>query len=156
MEIAKLPIKKCFSWNGRNKSFMGFMVDDNMKEKERRGRFCDSPKVLQCHECKGFGHVADECANLQKRKKKTVTKSDSKSESDYGEELKSIVAFTTFMSVKPATGVKNVIYWRLHRYEMHAAATDTATAAPESFCIEEWISTKVSACLSSLWCCWTH
>ena len=77
---------------------MGFMVDDNMKEKERRGRFCDSPKVLQCHECKGFGHVADECANLQKRKKKTVTKSDSKSESDYGEELKSIVALTTFMS----------------------------------------------------------
>ncbi|XP_013633173.1 PREDICTED: uncharacterized protein LOC106338832 [Brassica oleracea var. oleracea] len=98
MEKAKLPFKKRFSWNGRNKSFIGFMVDDNMKEKERRGRFCDSPKVLQCHECKGFGHVADECANLQKRKKKTVTKSDSKSESDYGEELKSIMAFTTFMS----------------------------------------------------------
>ncbi|KAF3579405.1 hypothetical protein DY000_02033800 [Brassica cretica] len=98
MERAKLPFKKCFSWNGQNKSFMGFMVDDNMKEKERRGGFCDSPKVLQCHECKCFGHVADECANLQKRKKKTVTKSDSKSESDYGEELKSIVAFTTFMS----------------------------------------------------------
>ncbi|WZZ91022.1 LOW QUALITY PROTEIN: hypothetical protein YC2023_119601 [Brassica napus] len=69
-----------------------------MKDKERRGKFCDSPKVIQCHECKGFGHVADECANLQKQKKKTVTKSDSKSESDYGEELKSIVAFTTFMS----------------------------------------------------------
>ncbi|WZZ49168.1 hypothetical protein YC2023_049275 [Brassica napus] len=69
-----------------------------MKEKERRGRFFDSPKVQQCHECKGFRHVADECENLQKRKKKTVTKSDSKSESDYDEELKSIVAFTTFMS----------------------------------------------------------
>ncbi|KAF3564066.1 hypothetical protein DY000_02016174 [Brassica cretica] len=41
---------------------------------------------------------ADECANLQKPKKKTFTNSDSKSESDYGKELKSIVAFTTFMS----------------------------------------------------------
>ncbi|XP_013624909.1 PREDICTED: uncharacterized protein LOC106331119 [Brassica oleracea var. oleracea] len=75
MERAKLPFKKCFSWNGRNKSFMGM-----------------------CLECKGFGHVADECANLHKRKKKTITNGDSKSESDYGEELKSIVAFTTFMS----------------------------------------------------------
>ncbi|KAF2533361.1 hypothetical protein F2Q70_00030655 [Brassica cretica] len=46
----------------------------------------------------GFGHVADECTNLQKQKEKKVTKSDSKSESDYGEELQSIVAFKTFMS----------------------------------------------------------
>ncbi|XP_018460113.1 uncharacterized protein LOC108831041 [Raphanus sativus] len=79
------------------------MVDDCMKEKGTRGRFGNSPKVLQCLECKGFGHVQAECTNLQKRKKKIVTKSAS----DDGKELKNLVAFTTFVpgsKKKSATG----------------------------------------------------
>ncbi|KAF8097079.1 LOW QUALITY PROTEIN: hypothetical protein N665_0295s0001 [Sinapis alba] len=63
-----------------------------MKEKGTRRRLGNSPKVLQCLECKGFGHLHAECANLQKLKKKTLTKSNY----DDGEELKSIVAFITF------------------------------------------------------------
>ncbi|XP_056843225.1 uncharacterized protein LOC130495749 [Raphanus sativus] len=91
MERTKLPLKKRFSWNG---SSMEFMVGDYMKEKGTKRRFGNSPKVLQCLECKGFGHVQAECTNLEKRKKKIVTKSDS----DDGKELKNIVALTTFES----------------------------------------------------------
>ncbi|WZZ88768.1 LOW QUALITY PROTEIN: hypothetical protein YC2023_117347 [Brassica napus] len=69
-----------------------------MKKVERSlfGACVIKPLVLQCLECKGFWHVADECANLQKPKKKTFTNSDSKM--NLTMELKSIVAFTTFMS----------------------------------------------------------
>ncbi|XP_018453582.1 uncharacterized protein LOC108824673 [Raphanus sativus] len=90
MERTKLPLKKRLSWNG---SSMEFMVNDYMKEKGTRGRFGNSLKVLQCLGCKGFGHVQAECTNLQKRKKKIVTKSDSND----GKVLKNIVAFTTFV-----------------------------------------------------------
>ncbi|XP_056862374.1 uncharacterized protein LOC108845375 [Raphanus sativus] len=103
MERAKLPFKKRFSRNGQNRSSMEFMVDDYMKEKRTRGRFGNFPKVPQCLECKGFGHVQAECTNLQKRKKKIVTKSDSND----GKELKNLVAFTTFVpgsKTKSATG----------------------------------------------------
>ncbi|XP_056854797.1 uncharacterized protein LOC130504225 [Raphanus sativus] len=104
MEKAKLPFKKRFSRNG---SSMEFMVDDCMKEKGARGRFGNSPKVLQCFECKGFGHVQDECTNLLKLKKKDDVKYESGTDSDDGEELKNLVAFTTFVpssKTKSATG----------------------------------------------------
>ncbi|XP_018480061.1 uncharacterized protein LOC108851143 [Raphanus sativus] len=100
MEKAKLPFKKRFARNG---SSIELMVDDYMKAKGTRGRFGDSPKVLQCLECKGFGHVQAECTNLQKRKKKNESGTDS----DDGEELKNLVAFTTFVpssKTKSATG----------------------------------------------------
>ncbi|KAG7579060.1 Zinc finger CCHC-type [Arabidopsis thaliana x Arabidopsis arenosa] len=48
--------------------------DDRSKEKRQ----------VQCHECHGFGHIKAECANLQKRKEKSLktTLSDSETESD--------------------------------------------------------------------------
>ncbi|XP_019093255.1 PREDICTED: uncharacterized protein LOC109129457 [Camelina sativa] len=55
-------------------------------------------KNVQCFECKGYGHVRSDCANLQKHKKKAmnVVTSDSETDSDEEEELKNFVAFTTF------------------------------------------------------------
>ncbi|RID76119.1 hypothetical protein BRARA_B03109 [Brassica rapa] len=73
------------------------MVDDYMKEKGTRGSFGNSSKVLQCLECKGFGHVQAECANLLKLKEKDDVKDESDIDSDDGEELKNLVAFTTFV-----------------------------------------------------------
>ncbi|KAG7561235.1 Zinc finger CCHC-type superfamily [Arabidopsis thaliana x Arabidopsis arenosa] len=73
------------------------------KGKERKDRIDEdlrsSSKNVQCFECKGYGHVRSECANLQKHKKKAmnVVTSDSETDSDEEEEdLKNFVAFTTF------------------------------------------------------------
>ncbi|XP_060973891.1 uncharacterized protein LOC133039102 [Cannabis sativa] len=51
---------------------------------------------IQCHECKGFGHIQAECANtLKKKKALTVTWSDSDEEepSDSSKDDKSMIAF---------------------------------------------------------------
>ncbi|XP_020872583.1 uncharacterized protein LOC110226192 [Arabidopsis lyrata subsp. lyrata] len=75
------------------------------KGKERKDRIDEelrsSSKNVQCFECKGYGHVRSECANLQKHKKKAmnVVTSDSETDSDEEEEdLKNFVALTTFNS----------------------------------------------------------
>ena len=111
MERAKFPFKKRFSWNVQIRSSMRFVVGYYTKEKETREMFANSPKVLHCFECKGFGHIDAECANLQKRKKKAVIKSDSKSESDDGEELKHIVALTICVGFCFSVYVR-VFMWR--------------------------------------------
>ncbi|XP_013751450.1 uncharacterized protein LOC106453790 [Brassica napus] len=45
MERAKLPFKKCFSWNRQIRSYMRFMVGYYTKEKETREMFANSPKT---------------------------------------------------------------------------------------------------------------
>ncbi|OAO95411.1 hypothetical protein AXX17_AT5G25450 [Arabidopsis thaliana] len=92
MEILRLPFKKRFSWNERNRSLHEFKVDGNKEVLYK------SSKGNRCFECKGFGHMRYECANLMKEKEKKFIMSDSEIDSDDGEELKNLVAFTTFES----------------------------------------------------------
>ncbi|KAG7546708.1 Zinc finger CCHC-type superfamily [Arabidopsis suecica] len=96
MEILSLPFKKRFSWNEGNRSLHGLRVNGKREE------LGTSSKDIQCFECKGFGHVRLECANLLKQKKKRFIMSDSEIDSDDGEELKNFVAFTTFESSSAA------------------------------------------------------
>ncbi|CAM8997375.1 unnamed protein product [Rhodiola kirilowii] len=50
---------------------------------------------IQCHECKGFGHIASQCANtLMKKKAMVASFSDSESDEEKGETT-NFVAFTT-------------------------------------------------------------
>ncbi|KAG7533390.1 hypothetical protein ISN45_Aa08g010250 [Arabidopsis thaliana x Arabidopsis arenosa] len=76
--------------NEGNKSLHGFKADGNREE------LGNSLEGIQCFECKGFGHMRYECANLLKRKKKIFITSDYETDSDDGEEMKNFVAFTTF------------------------------------------------------------
>ncbi|KAL9285620.1 putative transcription factor interactor and regulator CCHC(Zn) family [Arabidopsis thaliana] len=92
MEILRLPFKKRFSWNERNRSLHEFKVDGNKEVLYK------SSKGKRCFECKGFRHMCYECANLMKEKEKKFFMSDSEIDSDDGEELKNLVAFTTFES----------------------------------------------------------
>ncbi|KAG7588920.1 Zinc finger CCHC-type superfamily [Arabidopsis suecica] len=92
MEILSLPFKKRFSWNEGNRSLHGLRANGKREE------LGTSSKDIQCFECKGFGHVRLECANLLKPKKKKIIMNNSETDSDDGEELKSFVAFTTFES----------------------------------------------------------
>ncbi|XP_020879223.1 uncharacterized protein LOC110227823 [Arabidopsis lyrata subsp. lyrata] len=96
MEILSLPFKKRFSWNEGNRSLHGFRANGKREELD------NSSKGKQCFECKGFGHVRLECANLLKQKKKRFIMSNSEIDSDDGEELKNFVAFTTFESSSAA------------------------------------------------------
>ncbi|KAG7588504.1 Zinc finger CCHC-type superfamily [Arabidopsis suecica] len=77
-----------------------------------------SSKNVQCFECKRYGHVRSECANLQKHKKKAmnVVSSDSETDSDDEEELKNFVAFTNFL---PETATESA----------SASATESASAS---------------------------
>ncbi|KAG7533889.1 Zinc finger CCHC-type [Arabidopsis thaliana x Arabidopsis arenosa] len=99
MEIQSLPFKKRFSWNEGNRSLHGLRVNGKREE------LGTSSKDIQCFECKGFGHVRLECANLLKPKKKKIIMNNSETDSDDGEELKSFVAFTTFESTSVVGGV---------------------------------------------------
>ena len=92
MEILRLPFKKRFSWNERNRALHEFKVDGNKEVLYK------SSKGKRCFECKGFRHMCSECANLMKEKEKKFIMSDSEIDSDDGEELKNLVAFTTFES----------------------------------------------------------
>ncbi|CAM8889891.1 unnamed protein product [Rhodiola kirilowii] len=53
---------------------------------------------IQCHECKGFGHIQSQCANTLMKKKKAMVASFSDSESDEeigGSETTNFMAFVT-------------------------------------------------------------
>ncbi|CAM8965490.1 unnamed protein product [Rhodiola kirilowii] len=61
---------------------------------------------IQCHECKGFGHIASQCANtLMKRKAMVASFSDSESDEEKEEgETTNFVAFTTTLGECSSTG----------------------------------------------------
>ncbi|KAG7560049.1 Zinc finger CCHC-type superfamily [Arabidopsis thaliana x Arabidopsis arenosa] len=103
MEILSLPFKKRFSWNKGNRSLHGLRANGKREE------LGTSSKDIQCFECKGFGHVRLECANLLKPKKKKIIMNNSETDSDDGEELKSFVAFTTFESTSVVGGVSTSV-----------------------------------------------
>ncbi|CAM8977850.1 unnamed protein product [Rhodiola kirilowii] len=59
---------------------------------------------IQCHECKGFGHIASQCANtLMKKKAMVASISDSESDEEKGETT-NFVAFTTTLGDCSSTG----------------------------------------------------
>ncbi|CAM8954423.1 unnamed protein product [Rhodiola kirilowii] len=59
---------------------------------------------IQCHECKGFGHIASQCANtLMKKKAMVASFSDSESDEEKGETT-NFVAFTTTLGECSSTG----------------------------------------------------
>ncbi|CAM8880776.1 unnamed protein product [Rhodiola kirilowii] len=59
---------------------------------------------IQCHECKGFGHIASQCANtLMKKKAMVASFSDSESDEEKGETT-NFVAFTTSLGECSSTG----------------------------------------------------
>ncbi|CAM8908252.1 unnamed protein product [Rhodiola kirilowii] len=59
---------------------------------------------IQCHECKGFGHIASQCANtLMKKKAMVASYSDSESDEEKGETT-NFVAFTTTLGECSSTG----------------------------------------------------
>ncbi|CAM8929196.1 unnamed protein product [Rhodiola kirilowii] len=59
---------------------------------------------IQCHECKGFGHIASQCANtLMKKKAMVASFSDSESDEEKGETT-NFVAFTTTLGEYSSTG----------------------------------------------------
>ncbi|CAM8934302.1 unnamed protein product [Rhodiola kirilowii] len=70
----------------------------------------DSPdkgkEEIQCHECKGFGHIASQCANtLMKRKAMVASFSDSESDEEKEEgETTNFVAFTATLGECSSTG----------------------------------------------------
>ncbi|VVB05267.1 unnamed protein product [Arabis nemorensis] len=79
---------------------------ETQKENGRNSEVDSSLKNIQCFECKGFGHVRSECANLLKKKALTSIKSGSDSDSDDELALKNFMALTTFVSSsvsEPAT-----------------------------------------------------
>ncbi|CAM8937397.1 unnamed protein product [Rhodiola kirilowii] len=61
---------------------------------------------IQCHECRGFGHIASQCANTLMRKKAMVASfSDSESEEEKGEgETTNFVAFVATQGECSSTG----------------------------------------------------
>ncbi|KFK23491.1 hypothetical protein AALP_AAs61749U000100, partial [Arabis alpina] len=75
----------------------------NKKDNRSREDADSSSKKIQCFECKGFGHVRSECANLVKQKQALIS-IESDSDTDSGDELilNNFVALTTFIS-SPAT-----------------------------------------------------
>ncbi|KAF3559608.1 hypothetical protein F2Q69_00014644 [Brassica cretica] len=65
------------------------------RENGKRGDLRRSPSKLRCYEGNGVEHVRLECPNLQRREKKRNNKSDSDTDSDYGENLRNFLTFTT-------------------------------------------------------------
>ncbi|CAM8947911.1 unnamed protein product [Rhodiola kirilowii] len=59
---------------------------------------------IQCHECKGFGHIASQCANtLMKKKAMVVSFSDSESDEEKEGETTNFVAFVTTLDESSST-----------------------------------------------------
>ncbi|KFK28634.1 hypothetical protein AALP_AA7G025100 [Arabis alpina] len=79
----------------------------NKKDNRSREEADSSSKKIQCFECKGFGHVRSECANLLKQKQAlTSIESDSNTDSEDELDLKNFVALTTFISSPVAESAK--------------------------------------------------
>ncbi|VVA94943.1 unnamed protein product [Arabis nemorensis] len=57
-----------------SRQFAKYLKQKQKKKKnERSAKVDSSSKNVQCFECKSFGHVRSECANLLKQKKKALT-----------------------------------------------------------------------------------
>ncbi|CAM8999003.1 unnamed protein product [Rhodiola kirilowii] len=70
---------------------------DRSRSSDSRQDFSDKRKEeIQCHECRGFGHIASQCANtLMKKKAMVASFSDSESDEEKGGTTTSFVAFTS-------------------------------------------------------------
>ncbi|VVA92533.1 unnamed protein product [Arabis nemorensis] len=89
------------------------------KENGRNAEVDSSSKNIQCFECKGFGHVRSECANLLKKKALACIKSDSDSDSDDELALNNFVTLTTFVSsVVPESATEPSTETEAKNYEM--------------------------------------
>ncbi|CAM8965633.1 unnamed protein product [Rhodiola kirilowii] len=75
----------------------GRMVRKINRHGPEQGKTCltKEKEEIQCHECKGFGHIASQCANtLMKKKAMVASFSDSESDEEKGETT-NFVAFVT-------------------------------------------------------------
>ncbi|CAM8999010.1 unnamed protein product [Rhodiola kirilowii] len=70
---------------------------DRSRFSDSRQDFSDKRKEeIQCHECRGFGHISSQCANtLMKKKAMVASFSDSESDEEKGGTTTSFVAFTS-------------------------------------------------------------
>ncbi|CAM8944176.1 unnamed protein product [Rhodiola kirilowii] len=70
---------------------------DRSRSSDMRQQSSDKGKEeIQCHECKGFGHIQSQCANtLMKKKAMMASFSDSESDEDKGGATTNFVAFTS-------------------------------------------------------------
>ncbi|CAM8890002.1 unnamed protein product [Rhodiola kirilowii] len=70
---------------------------DRPRSTDSRQDLSDKGKEeIQCHECKGFGHIASQCANtLMKKKAMVASFSDSESDEEKEGETTNFVAFVT-------------------------------------------------------------
>ncbi|CAM8913886.1 unnamed protein product [Rhodiola kirilowii] len=76
-------------------SFRNWKPDRSRSRDMRQDSSDKGKEEIQCHECKGFGHIASQCANtLMKKKAMVASFSDSESDEDKGETT-NFVAFVT-------------------------------------------------------------
>ncbi|CAM8990031.1 unnamed protein product [Rhodiola kirilowii] len=76
-------------------SFRNWKRDRSRSRDMRQDSSDKGKEEIQCHECKGFGHIASQCANtLMKKKAMVASFSDSESDEEKGETT-NFVAFVT-------------------------------------------------------------
>ncbi|CAM8959835.1 unnamed protein product [Rhodiola kirilowii] len=76
-------------------SFRNWNPDRSRSRDMRQDTSDKGKEEIQCHECKGFGHIASQCANtLMKTKAMVASFSDSESDEEKGETT-NVVAFVT-------------------------------------------------------------
>ncbi|CAM8926216.1 unnamed protein product [Rhodiola kirilowii] len=76
-------------------SFRNWKPDRSRSRDMRQDSSDKGKEEIQCHECKGFGHIASQCANtLMKKKAMVASFSDSESDEEKGETI-NFVAFVT-------------------------------------------------------------
>ncbi|XP_058217429.1 uncharacterized protein LOC131328504 [Rhododendron vialii] len=86
-EEMALFVKKFGKFFKKNKTFGPNSKDKNGRSSKGKERKESKSSGLQCYECMGFGHIAQECANKQKNKSynvKTWDDSDSNEEENCG------------------------------------------------------------------------
>ncbi|CAM8917256.1 unnamed protein product [Rhodiola kirilowii] len=76
--------------------FRNWKTDRSRSSDSRQDSFDRRKEEIQCHECRGFGHIASQCANtLMKKKAMVASFSDSESDEEKGGTTTNFVAFAS-------------------------------------------------------------
>ncbi|CAM8926144.1 unnamed protein product [Rhodiola kirilowii] len=85
--------------------FQNWKTDRSRSRDMRQDSSDKGKEEIQCHECRGFGHIASQCANtLMKKKAMVASFSDSESDEEKGGETTNFVAFVTTLGECSSTG----------------------------------------------------
>ncbi|CAM8923724.1 unnamed protein product [Rhodiola kirilowii] len=84
--------------------FRNWKTDRSRSSDSRQDSSDRRKEEIQCHECRGFGHIASQCANtLMKKKEMVASFSDSESDEEKGGTTTNFVAFASTLEEYDST-----------------------------------------------------